>query len=400
MSTAHSPSRAAKPEGSNRYRSAHVTPGALRSGLVAALAALALAACGDWNRGEGIEVLDAHVARGVATGDRNPAPTGMRQPFQRLELQLDSGLYRGETVTVEWGGRRALDPNGFVRTGDRVLVSESREGGTRRYAVEEIVRLPALAPLAIGLFAALLAVARLKGLAALAGLGASIAVFLLAIVPALQRGGDPLIATLVGAVGVVTVSIFVVHGANRKSLAALVGTLAGLVVICVVAAVGLATLRLTGLGSEEQIFLAVGTDGRIDMPRLVLAGVIVGSLGALVDMCVGQASATMELAAVDPDLGPGKLYRSALNVGHDHIGSLVNTLALAYFGGALPLVLLLSLGFQPLSVALNSEEIVESILAVLAAGIGLVLWVPVGTAGAACFARRRRVRTGRVLCRW
>ncbi|HET6703108.1 MAG TPA: YibE/F family protein [Gemmatimonadaceae bacterium] len=362
---------------------------ALRSGLITALAALALTACGDWNRGEGVEVLDAHVVRVIETGDRNPAPTGVRQPFQRVELQLDSGLYRGEVVTVEWGGRRALDPNGFLRPGDRVLLSESREGGTRRYAVEEIVRLPALTPLAIGLFLALLAVARLKGLAALAGLGASIAVFLLAIVPALQRGGDPLIATLLGAVGVVTVSVFVVHGANRKSLAALVGTFAGLVVICVVAAIGLATLRLTGLGSEDQIFLAVGTDGRIDMPRLVLAGVIVGSLGALVDMCVGQASATMELAAVDPDLGPGQLYRSALNVGHDHIGSLVNTLALAYFGGALPLVLLISLGFQPLSVALNSEEIVESILAVLAASIGLVLCVPVTTAVAVLFARRR-----------
>lgn len=368
-------------------------PVALRFGLVAAFAAVVLMGCGDWNRGQGVEVLDAHVVRVIETGDRNLGATGMRQPFQRLELQLDSGLYRGEIVTVEWGGRRALDPNGFVNAGDRVLVSESREGGARRYAVEEIVRLPALAPLAVGLFVALLAVARLKGLAALAGLAASIAVFLLAIVPALQRGGDPLIATLVGAVGVVTVSVFVVHGANRKSLAALAGTLAGLVVICVVAVIGLATLRLTGLGSEEQIFLAVGTDGRIDMPRLVLAGVIVGSLGALVDMCVGQASATMELAAIDPELGPAELYRSALNVGHDHIGSLINTLALAYFGGALPLVLLLSLGFQPLSVALNSEEIVESVLAVLAASIGLVLCVPITTAIAVLFVRRPASRT-------
>src|SRR5687767_10733552 len=133
MSTTHSPSRAAKPAGSNRYRFVQVTPvsAALRLGLVAALATLLLTACGDWNRGQGVEVLDARVVRVVETGDRNLAATGMRQPFQRLELQLDSGLYRGEIVTVEWGGRRALDPNGFVRPGDRVLVSESREGGTR-----------------------------------------------------------------------------------------------------------------------------------------------------------------------------------------------------------------------------------------------------------------------------
>jgi uncharacterized membrane protein len=154
---------------------------------------------------------------------------------------------------------------------------------------------------------------------------------------------------------------------------------------------GIAALRITGLGSEEQIFLAVGTNGRIDMQRLVLAGVIVGSLGALVDMCVGQASATLELAALDPGREARALFRSALNVGEDHIGSLVNTLALAYFGGAMPLILLLSLGFQPLAVALNSEQIVESMLTVLAASVGLVLCVPVTTAIAVFFERRRVV---------
>ena len=360
----------------------------LRVGALAVAAALALTACADWNKGQGIAVLDAHVVRVLETGDRNTTPTGMRQPFQRLELQLDSGLFRGELVVVEWGGRRALDPGGFLRAGDRVLVTESRTGQQRDYAIEEIVRLPGLLPFALVLFAALVAVARLKGLAALAGLASSIAVFLLAIVPALQRGGDPLLATLAGAAAVVTVSVIVVHGPNWKSVAALLGTYVGLAVVALIGLMGVVMLRITGLGSEDQIFLAVGTDGRIDMQRLVLAGVIVGSLGALVDMCVGQASATMELAAVHPAIEAPALFRSALNVGQDHIGSLVNTLALAYFGGAMPLILLLSLGFQPLSVALNSEEIVESMLTVLAASVGLVLCVPITTAIAVFFARR------------
>ena len=361
---------------------------ALRVGVLVAAAALLLTSCADWNKGQGVAVLDAHVVRILETGDRNTTATGMRQPFQRLELQLDDGLFRGEVVVVEWGGRRALNPGGFLRAGDRVLVTESRAGQQRTYAVEEIVRLPGLVPFALFLFAALVAVARLKGLAALAGLASSIAVFLLAIVPALQRGGDPLLATLAGAAAVVTVSVIVVHGPNWKSVAALLGTYVGLAVVALIGLMGIVTLRITGLGSEDQIFLAVGTDGRIDMQRLVLAGVIVGSLGALVDMCVGQASATMELAAVHPAIEPRALFRSALNVGQDHIGSLVNTLALAYFGGAMPLILLLSLGFQPLSVALNSEEIVESMLTVLAASVGLVLCVPITTAIAVFFARR------------
>ncbi|MDP9252548.1 MAG: YibE/F family protein [Chloroflexota bacterium] len=365
------------------------TATALRAGILAAVAVFSLAACESWNQGQGIAVLDAHVVRVLETGDRNSTPTGMRQPFQRLELQLDGGLFRGELVVVEWGGRRALDLGGFLRAGDRVLVTEARSGQQRSYAIEEIVRLPGLLPFGLFLFAALIAVARLKGLAALAGLASSIAVFLLAIVPALQRGGDPLLPTLAGAAAVVTVSVIVVHGANWKSVAALLGTYVGLVVVALIGVIGVTALRITGLGSEDQIFLAIGTDGRIDMQRLVLAGVIVGSLGALVDMCVGQASATMELDAVHPAIEPRALFRSALNVGQDHIGSLVNTLALAYFGGAMPLILLLSLGFQPLSVALNSEEIVESMLTVLAASVGLVLCVPITTAIAVYFVRRR-----------
>ena len=96
--------------------------------------------------------------------------------------------------------------------------------------------------------------------------------------------------------------------------------------------------------------------------------------------------AVSELASVDEGLRGRRLYESALNVGRDHVGSLVNTLALAYFGGALPLILLLSLGYQPLALAINSEQIIESLIAVMAASLGLVLCVPITTAVAVMFA--------------
>lgn len=353
------------------------------------LATLTLA-CGPLVEGGRADVVAGHVVDVLEIGDRGQIGSGMPQPFQRLRVQLDESLYRGEVVELQWGGRRALDPNGFLRAGDRVLLSVTREGSDRTYAILEVVRLPALAPFAVLLLLALLAVARIKGLAALAGLAASVSVFLLAIVPALQRGDDPLVATLVGSLGVIAVSVFVVHGFNRKSLAALCGTMAGLGVVTAIGALALATARMTGMGAEDQIFLAVGTDGRIDMPRLALAAVMVGSLGAIVDMSVGQSSAVSELAAVDETLRGRRLYASALNVGRDHIGSLVNTLALAYFGGALPLVLLISLGYQPLSIAINSEEILASVIAIIAASLGLVVCVPITTVIAVMLAGPRR----------
>lgn len=350
-----------------------------RTVAVAALA-LALAGCGDVNSGASGTVVEGHVTRVVETGQRVLPGSERGQVFQRLEVVLDSSLYRGETVTLDWGGRRALNAAGLLREGDRVLLSLTREGTQRTYTIQEVVRLPALAPLAVLLVVTLLGVARLAGLAALGGLAASVAVFLLAIVPALQRGEDPLLATVVGSVAVLVVAVFVVHGFGRKSVSALLGTLAGLVAVGGLGALALSATRTSGFATEEQIFLSVATDGRIDIARLALAGVIVGSLGALVDMSVGQASTTFELAATDPELRGRALYVSALRVGRDHIGSLINALALAYFGGALPLVLLLSLGLQPLSVAINSEEMTTSILTVIVASVGLVLCVPVTTA--------------------
>jgi len=360
--------------------------------LALALAALALAACADWNTGKASSVIDAHVVRVVSQGTRAPGQPGLAgQPFQVVEIELDGSLYRGDQVTLEWGGRVALNSNGLLVPGDRILVSQTRgENAARAYAIEDVVRLPSLIPFGLLLAIALLVIARWQGLASLAGLAGSIAVFLLAIVPAVQRGDDPLAATLVGALAVLGIAIFVVHGLNRKSLAALVGTVACLALVVALAGLALSAAHITGLGSEEAVFLAFGAAGRIDLHRLVLAGIVVGSLGALVDMGIGQASATFELAAAQDELRGRRLYGSALNIGRDHIGSLVNTLALAYFGGAMPLIVLLSLGDLPLALTANSETIVVSIIAVLVASVGLVLCVPLTTAVAVLLADRRR----------
>src|SRR5258708_30397192 len=249
-------------------------------------ARVTLGACADWNTGQVSSVIDAHVVRVASQGTRTAGQPGLPgQPFQTVELELDGGLYRGEHVTLEWGGRTALNANGLLAPGDRVLVSQRRgDNNTRQYAIEDIVRLPSLAPFVVVLVVALVAVARWKGLASLAGLAGSIAVFLLAIVPAVQRGEDPLAATLAGALAVLGIAIFVVHGFNRKSLAALAGTIACLAVVVTLAALALSAAQITGFGSEEAVFLAFGAAGPIDLHRLVLAGILVGSLRAPVGL--------------------------------------------------------------------------------------------------------------------
>jgi len=169
---------------------------------LALLLALTLSACTDLNSGQAGTVVDGHVVRVIETGERALPGVARGQLFQRLEIELDGSLFRGERVNVDWGGVRALNASGLLGEGDRVLLTVVRDGDARTYSIAEVVRLPSLAPFAVLLVVVLLAVARLKGLAALAGLAASIGVFLLAIVPALQRGDDPLIATVLGSIAV------------------------------------------------------------------------------------------------------------------------------------------------------------------------------------------------------
>ena len=106
-------------------------------GLV--VAALLLSACADWNTGRVSSVIDARVVRVVSQGTRDAGQPGLLgQPYQVLELQLDGGLYRGDSVTLEWGGQNALNANGLLAAGDRVLVTQNRgDGSARQYAIQE-----------------------------------------------------------------------------------------------------------------------------------------------------------------------------------------------------------------------------------------------------------------------
>ncbi|HEY6958265.1 MAG TPA: YibE/F family protein [Candidatus Limnocylindria bacterium] len=350
-----------------------------------ALAALAFAACAPSSQNSDTEIVSGHVADVVQIG-QHVAPNGASAPFQELRVQLDDSLYRGDVVELEWDGKHGLDANAYLKTGDRVLMSVSRQGNDRSYTIQEVVRLPSLIPIAVVLVLALLVIARLRGLTALAGLVLSVTIFLLAVVPAIRTGGDPLVSTLLGSVAASALTVFVVHGVSRRSLLAIGGTFAGLGIATAAGAAAIAATRLSGVGTDEQVALALSASGGVDMPRLALAGMMVGSLGAIVDMSLGQVWTTLRLARADDMLRGRRLFLAAVDAARDHLASLVNTLALAYFGASLPTVLLVWLGTTPSDIALNSEPIAAVLGAVIAASLGVIATVPVTAAITTLFA--------------
>jgi uncharacterized membrane protein len=144
---------------------------------------------------------------------------------------------------------------------------------------------------------------------------------------------------------------------------------------------------MSGFGSEEGAYILSALGNDVSLRGLVLGGIIIGSLGVLDDICVGQASAIFELLNANRTLGWRDLFERSLNIGRDHIASLVNTLLLAYVGASMPLVMVFTIYEEPLLRRLNREPIAEEIVRTLVGSIGLVLAVPITSLIASLLAR-------------
>jgi uncharacterized membrane protein len=301
------------------------------------------------------------------------------------------------TVTVTSGpdvGKRInvdVDPTVWkagIKAGDPLELARYRTeaGAPPLYAFVGFKRATPIILLAI-LFAALVVVvARVRGLAALVGLGLGFLVLLKFMIPALLSGENPLAVALVGSAAIMFVLLYLAHGVSIRTTTALIGTLFGLAAAAALGSWAVGAAHLTGVGSEEDLTLTA-VAGQVRLSGLLLAGIIVASLGILNDVTVTQASAVWELRAMSPDASPGRLFAGAMRIGRDHIASVVYTIVFAYAGSALPVLLLINLSNRPIGKVLTGEALGQEIVRTLVGSIGLVLAVPLTTAVGVALAR-------------
>ena len=290
----------------------------------------------------------------------------------------------------------ATDPYGpddlpSFADGDRVeLYFAPGPDGTRSYVVADWVRRPALIALVALFLIASVAVAGFKGLRAFLSTAASLAIVIGFVVPRIVDGHDPIVTSLLGVGGILVLAIWFVHGVSWSTTAALIGTFFAAVLTMTLGVAFTDLARLTGYGSEDAMLISAAAP-QVALRGLMLAGLMIGALGALTDITIVQAAVIRELAHVDPGAPVRKLYVHGMGVGRDHVGSLVNTLVLAYTGAALPLLVLLSHGDFGLARSLNLELIAAEVVHTLVGSIGLILAVPVTTLLAAVLFRGDRL---------
>lgn len=331
-----------------------------------------------------VDCADVNVSQPPPNGDTS-TPEGRSAQEQatgkceKATVEVTSGPHAGRTFTeiVQPDASRKL------HQGQGVVVAYAPDAPEElQYSVTDVNRKFPLVLLAAIFAVAVVLVGRMRGLMALVALAASFALLTLFILPAILQGSNPLVVAVVGASAIMLIALYLCHGLTARTSVAVLGTLVSLLLIGLLGSVFIGWAALTG-NTDDNTGLIHGLYPEIDMSGLLLAGVIIGSLGVLDDVTVTQTSAVWELHQADPTMGWRKLYRAGIRIGRDHIASVVNTLVLAYAGAALPLLLLFSIAQSSVGMVANSELVAEEIVRTLVGSIGLVASVPVTTALAA-----------------
>jgi uncharacterized membrane protein len=302
---------------------------------------------------------------------------GSTQPYQRLVVRIEGGSMAGQEIVVEEGAANIISQERLFKQGDRIFLERAVGPEEDHFYISDLMRLGPLLAIVSLFFALVVVVGRWKGLRSLGGSLFSLAVIFAFILPRIVAGRNPVAVSIVGSILMLSVSTYLTYGVNLKAHAAVAGMFLSLTLTGALAWLFVGWTRLSGMGTEETAFMVMTFGSDINLRGLVLGGIIIGSLGVLDDICVGQASAVFELISANSELTWLDLFRSSLNIGTDHIAAMVNTLLLAYVGGAMPLMLAFSIYQESLLRRINREPIAEEIVRTLAGSAGLVLAVPI-----------------------
>lgn len=235
----------------------------------------------------------------------------------------------------------------------------------------------------VGLLAALYAlvvviVARWRGVRAIGGLILSFVVLFGFMIPALLEGGPPFWVGLIGSMLIMLVVLYFAHGVSLRTTTALLGTFIGLLLTAALAAWASDTAYLMGLG-EEYSYMLASVVPEIRLSGIILTGLLVAGLGVLNDVTITQSSAVWEIKAAQPNISTRNLFSAGMRIGRDHIASTVYTIAFAYAGAALPMLMIVSLYDRSLLESIMSAEMVEEVVRILVGSVGLVLAIPITT---------------------
>ncbi|AUG57401.1 MAG TPA: YibE/F family protein [Ruminiclostridium sp.] len=312
---------------------------------------------------------------------------------QMLEVKILKGPHKGKIIKAQNSLNSFNDAyNITISRGQEVFVyiNEAEDGSIESAYVAEIVRDKYILYLLMAFILSMLVVGRMKGFKALISLAITCIAVIYIMLPLLLKGYNPIIVSVPVCVGVIVITLLLVSGFNKKSFAAIIGTAGGVIIAGVIALLMGYFTNMTGLGSEEaQMLQFTPLDIKFNFKGLLFAGILIGAMGAIMDVGISIASSLTEIAAAKEDISTKDLIKSGMNVGRDILGSMSNTLILAYTSASIPL-LLLAMAYKVSFIEMVNWEVVASeIVRALSSSIGLVITVPLTAVAAATLLNKK-----------
>lgn len=300
---------------------------------------------------------------------------------QNLILKGLSGDFKNKEITSEGIGDFDFISVGTYKVGDTVYVDANiKENGETFFMVTDYNKTGWIYLLAAIFIALTIMVGGFKGLRSLLALILSALVIIFLIIPQIMQGSNPLIIAVLGSLLIMMIIIYLTDGFQRKSHLAVISVFTSLLATLAIAWIFTTLSRLSGFSSEEATLLIGTSVGQINFQGLLLAGIMIGAIGVLDDIILGQIEAVSEIKAANPNLSSQEVFKSATKVGKTHLGAIVNTLFLTYTGASLPLLMLFYLNpAGDLLQVINNEVIVTEIVRTLVGSIGLILSMPIAT---------------------
>ena len=301
--------------------------------------------------------------------------------YQHLKIEILTGKHKGEVYTVRNTIELAIPYRLIFRLHEKMIlqVDEDEETGKIiNLKIYERARDTKVYALIVIFAAALIIVGKKNGLKALITLGITVGLIFGIFLPCIIRGLNPILLALAVCSSATVITLLIISGNNKKTYTAIIGTIGGVIIAGIFAFIAGKILMLTGLGNEDAQMLAfIPQHRRIDYQGLLFAGIMIGALGAVMDVAMSISSAMWEIISVSPDISKKQLIKSGMNIGRDIIGSMSNTLILAYVSTSIPVLLLFILFSNGFTEIINLELLASEVLRAVAGSIGLICTIPI-----------------------
>ncbi|KAB2953935.1 YibE/F family protein [Heliorestis acidaminivorans] len=300
---------------------------------------------------------------------------------QQLQVEITDKPYQGQRKIVEHTASMTNPYQGvYLVPGDKVVIYGvlDQNNELQEIYIQDLVRERPIFLLAFLFVATLLVLGGLKGLGAIFTVILTGLLIWFGLLPAVLKGYNPLLGAIIVCMLVSILSTPMIAGFNRKSLSAVIGTISGVFIAGILAYYAGFQSRIVGIEFDYiNLLLNIPNEVHLDLRGVFFAGVLIGSLGAVMDTGMSVASSMREIVAAHPKITFKELWKAGMNVGKDVMGMMSSTLILAYAGSALPLLLLMVAYETPALKLLNSDLIVSEIIRSLAGSIGLCLSIPI-----------------------